>query len=200
MRSQASKNDEKLSKGQRRALLLLLIGSPGPHGEVGEPVYGITRLQKLLFLLKKDYDVADLLQGGYDFEPWRFGPYSPQLYDDLEFLENLNLVEVSLFGAQSYPEQWEEELLDKQIFLSSFEEEEAEEYHGKAFRLTNRGRTKYDDVQSKLREDGVDVDSLMSAIREVKVAFGETPLSQLISYVYSSYPDYATKSELRHLM
>lgn len=203
MTKQESKKTRKLSKGQRRALLLLLIGAPGARNEVGEPIFGVTRLQKLLFLLKKEYDVEKYLQA-YDFQAWRFGPFAKELYDDLEFLENLGLIVAQPFGPQTYQEEWEEDLMDKQIFLSSQEEAEAEfdadDFQGKAYRLTDEGIEKYHAVKNQMRNQEIDVDSLMAATTEVKSAYGEMPLTRLISFVYGRYPDYAEQSELKHLM
>lgn len=200
MTGQRTRKNSSLNKGQRRALLLLLIGCPGPRGQAGEPIFGITRLQKLLFLLEKEYNIAEILDSTYDFEAWRFGPYTPELYDDLEFLENLGLIEAREFGPQTLHEQWEEDYLDKQVYLSQREEDETDKYQGKAFKLSDPdGHEKYQQLQNMLQSEGVELQKLMSAIREVKSAYGEMPLRSLISHVYNLYPDYASKSELKHL-
>jgi uncharacterized protein YwgA len=77
----------------RRNLLLLLVGTdPGGVG-------GITRLQKLLFLLERE-EGLEPTERGFEFEAYKAGPYSPQLYDDLEFLENLGYL-VSYVTAEA---------------------------------------------------------------------------------------------------
>jgi hypothetical protein len=71
----------------RKDLILLLVGLSG-KGPPDDSVSGVTRLQKLLFLLQEE---AGLRPGGegFEFTAWKAGPYSSKLYDDLEFLENI---------------------------------------------------------------------------------------------------------------
>lgn len=198
MSQNSNESQRDLTKGQRRVLLLLLIGAPGSGNEVGEPIFGTTRLQKLLFLLTQEYRVDRYLQS-YNFEAFRYGPFAKELYDDLEFLENLGLIRAQSFGPQTHQEEWEEDVLDKNLYLSYDEEFEHEEPRGKAYRLTEKGVDKYNSLLEQLRSQNIDVSSLLSAITEVKSAFGEMPLNSLISYVYSQYPEYAEQSELKHL-
>jgi len=70
--------------------LILVIGSNGP-------IQGRTRLEKILFLVKKE--VLDRLKrpeasSFYLFSPYRFGPFSEDLYDDVEFLRDNGFIEV----------------------------------------------------------------------------------------------------------
>ena len=48
----------------------------------GRPVY-MTELMKYLFLLQKEYNI----NLAYNFEPYKYGPFTPQLYKDLEELK-----------------------------------------------------------------------------------------------------------------
>jgi len=53
----------------------------------GEPIEGRTRLQKLVFLMQKRLEEAgeDPLQSDdYEFIPYDYGPFSKELYDDLD--------------------------------------------------------------------------------------------------------------------
>ncbi len=76
--------NETSAKIPRRDLELLVIGADE------DGLNGITRLQKLLFLLERE---EGLTRSGADFAftPYKAGPYSSAIYDDLEFLENLGL-------------------------------------------------------------------------------------------------------------
>lgn len=72
----------------RREMLLLLVGLDSP---TRSGLGGITRIQKLLYLLEAEEHIragAD----GFEFVAYKAGPYSPRIYDDLEFLENLNYI------------------------------------------------------------------------------------------------------------
>ncbi len=70
--------------------LLLVIGSDGP-------IEGRTRLEKILFLTRKevlDKLITPQATGFYQFTPYRFGPFSEDLYDDLEFLRDNGFIEI----------------------------------------------------------------------------------------------------------
>ncbi|BDC00280.1 restriction endonuclease subunit S [Saccharolobus caldissimus] len=49
----------------------------------GRPVY-MTELMKYLFLLQKEYNI----NLAYNFEPYKYGPFTPQVYRDLEDLKD----------------------------------------------------------------------------------------------------------------
>src|SRR6266851_46164 len=73
----------------RRELILLLIGVEDPTCPQG--LGGITRIQKLLYLLESEEHIRPS-GDGFNFEAYKAGPYSPRIYDDLEFLENLDYI------------------------------------------------------------------------------------------------------------
>jgi len=68
-------------------------------------VWGRTRLQKMIFLLKE----KDGVNFGYDFIPYHYGPYSQELQVELNLLEAAGLVQVK-------PE-------DKNLYVYSLTEE-----------------------------------------------------------------------------
>src|SRR5580692_2935505 len=76
----------------RREMLLLLIGLNESSAEQG--LGGITRIQKLLYLLDAEEKIHPSGEG-FNFEAYKAGPYSSRIYDDLEFLENLNFIKRS---------------------------------------------------------------------------------------------------------
>lgn len=69
---------------RRGRLLLALL-----HG-MGGKIEGATRLQKLVFLLKREKGV----DSPYTFTPYMFGPHSPDLLDDVIDLERAGYVEI----------------------------------------------------------------------------------------------------------
>jgi DNA polymerase len=79
------------SQLSRLDILLILVRN-GSHGG-SEGLRDKTRLQKLLFLVQKE-----LMNRGYKaryaFRPYKYGPFSQELYTDLEWLRMNNLVEV----------------------------------------------------------------------------------------------------------
>jgi len=92
-----SYQEKSMSTIGRRDLLLLLIGldeSTAPEG-----LGGITRIQKLLYLLESEEHICPSGEG-FKFEAYKAGPYSPRIYDDLELLENLDYIRRSVKGEE----------------------------------------------------------------------------------------------------
>ncbi len=63
-----------MNKGNRRALTYLLIAADPGAGRTG--VDGITRLQKMLYLLEKNYNIKQYMETDYDFKPYRIDPWT----------------------------------------------------------------------------------------------------------------------------
>ena len=74
--------------------LILLLYAPGTDGQPGAPIEGITRFQKLMFLLQQDVGPSQLVKeaASYDYEPYKMGPYSAGVRDDLEELVSAGVV------------------------------------------------------------------------------------------------------------
>ncbi len=171
----------------RRNLLLLLIGPEA------EGLGGMTRLQKLLFLLEREEGLTPT-EGGYEFEAYKAGPYSAQLYDDLEFLENLGYLEADVTAEASEAEAAE---IDRLSFdhLMSNEQSEAEtpdSFEERRFRLSDEGRRRVEE----LLKSG-EFKPLADKIRRVKSKYGKFSLNDLLYHVYTKYPEMTTESEIR---
>ena len=81
----------------RRLVILALLAADTPAGRAS-PILGITRLQKLVFLVTSALGrVASdrQLRADIDFQAYRFGPADLALYQDLEFLEAVGHIERS---------------------------------------------------------------------------------------------------------
>src|SRR5258706_9725882 len=118
----------------RRNLLLLLVGTD-PSG-----IGGTTRLQKLLFLLEREEGLTPS-ENGFEFEPYKAGPYSPRLYDDLEFLENLGYLESDVTAEASEAEAAEIDRLSFDHLMSSerAEVETSDSFEERRFCLSEGG-------------------------------------------------------------
>ena len=66
-----------MPKIDRRNLVLLLLGVQ-PDGKIGDGLGGVTRLQKLLFLLEHEAHIQPT-EDGFEFTPYKAGPYSSKL-------------------------------------------------------------------------------------------------------------------------
>jgi hypothetical protein len=179
----------------RRDLLLLLLGING-HTATTDGLGGMTRLQKLLFLLEQESCVTPSGEG-FNFVAYKAGPYSSKLYDDLEFLENLDLIE-----KRATAEGTEEEAAEIDFTFESLIEPEAESddpsgpapdaYEEYSFSLTPSGISK---VRQML--DDRSYAPVVDAVRNIKIRYGQYSLKDLLYYVYSKYPEMTTESEIK---
>jgi uncharacterized protein YwgA len=184
---------------EKRLALMLLLYAPGATGQTNEPVEGITRLQKLMFLLNKEHKVTSTLKT-IDFTAYAFGPFSPELYDEIAFLRNMGLLASADTvdgrvqerpSRDAFEAENEQDLYD--YLMGDVAENVPDSYQTEKFSLSQRG---IDEVQGKLKASrgNSDVDSVMAAITDIKVRFNSVPLRALIRYVYENYPKYAENS------
>lgn len=128
-----------------------------------ETVEGITRFQKLVFLAQNEHEGAT----PYDFEPADYGPFSRELYDDLD-------------------------LLDARGFVDCRVEETKLGNEKQVYELTDKGRR----AVERAREEGegfpIDDDGITETLSE----YGDMSLWELLEYVYDEYPSLARNSEL----
>jgi len=155
---------------------------------LGSPTFkGITRLEKLVFLLTKEggNDVAGL----FHFTPYKFGPFSKDVYECTEFLRGLGLLDVSERSIESYYATAEEEELFREI--SDSDESAAVGAREKIFQLTENGNK----VATRLRQIwSSERPQDLSKIEEIVTRYAGLPLNQIIRHVYGRYPAMATKS------
>jgi hypothetical protein len=192
----------------RREMLLLLIGlNDSEHG-----LGGITRIQKLLYLLDTEEHIHPTGEG-FNFEAYKAGPYSSRIYDDLEFLENLNFIKrlgpagddlgtgaLSTSAMTSDSEQAEvdltfEELMGPEDVMAPGADEiapTADSYEETRYTLTDEGKRKMEGLLSN-REYTPFVDG----IRKVKSRFAKYSLNDLLYYVYTRHPEMTTESEIK---
>jgi hypothetical protein len=169
------------------------------NGEVsGEGVAGITRLQKFAFLLEKEANIA-VAGNGFDFVPYKAGPYSAHIYDDMEMLENLGLVESSVTSEATDEECVEADALTFDALIGGKADTvedarlaEADAYEERRFRLTARGRARVEELLASGQYA-----PFVNGIRKVKSRYGHYSLQDLLYHVYTRYPDMTTESQIR---
>lgn len=179
----------------RKDLLLLLLGV-SPTGQSVESLGGITRLQKYLFLLEKEARIRPS-GDGFEFTPYKAGPYSSRLYDDLEFLANLGFIGSRVAAGSTEEETAEldytfEDLIEPEKELQHRTKPEADAYEERKFFITTKGRKR---IQDLLQRN--DYEDIADRIRNVKKKFARYSLHDLLYYVYTKYPDMTTESEIR---
>jgi hypothetical protein len=176
-----------MSKLNRKDILLLLLYAPGLSGDMGEAIKGRTRFTKLLFLLKEVYKIDKEVEKYYSFEPYKIGPFTEELYNDLDVLETMGLVEIKTKDFVEEPERMESERIPQDL-LTDAESISADLYKEFEYRLSDRGRgisqVLYESVPLSVRQ----------AIEEVKRKFGSLPLVEVLRYIYRRFPEMARKS------
>lgn len=180
----------------RRDLELLLLAVGPEHGEMTSGISGITRLQKLLYLLQEEVHVTPS-GDGFQFEAYKAGPYSAKLYDDLEFLENLGLVESEITAEATAAEAAEIDKLSFDELMGTGPELDrdsttSDSYEERRYTLTKKGLTR---VQAMLSNP--ELAPVIEGIRKVKSRFGSYSLNDLLHYVYTKYPAMTVESEIR---
>ena len=166
-------------------LLLLLFSLSGEKAK--EPVASITRIEKMMYLLQEETEFSGKLQDKFEYRPWKFGPFSKEIYESLDFLFSLDLLDIEVRELPNYPEYAERD----ELKLIGMEEEEP--VIEKVFSLTDRGGM----VAEKLR-DSISK-KVWAEFTKLKRRFEGVPLTALIQYVYREYPETTTESILEHL-
>lgn len=177
----------------RKDFLLLVLGAPGAASD-SEPVLGVTRLQKLLFLAQVElgWDRKYRITSPYEFRPYDYGPFDAQLYEDLDVLEHAGLITRTPEGPESIAEDNESRHLSFEWGMVDPEIAPWEEDHNiYRFELTERGR----DFASKL---AIEPDEL-TALASLKREWNSAPLQKLLRWLYNKYPAWATNTKLSHL-
>lgn len=179
----------------RRDLELLLLAVDPEAGLLTSGISGITRLQKLLYLLQEEGRVTPS-GDGFEFEAYKAGPYSAKLYDDLEFLENLGLVQSEITAEATAPEASEIDKLNFDELMGTGDglddSATSDSYEERRYTLTDLGVER---VQNMLRHP--EMAPVVDGIRKIKSRFGNYSLNDLLYYVYTKYPEMTVESEIR---
>jgi len=136
---------------RKKWILLLLY--------LANEIKGTTRLMKYLFLMKKEYEI----ENEYNFSPYFYGPFSYEVFEDIEKLEKIGLIEIERkIHEPKIAGDWE-------IF--------------KKYSLTEKGKEIAEKIYNEL--DNVTKVKLNELIER----FNKYTLAGLISYVYNKYPE-----------
>ena len=166
--------------------IVLLLGTSVPGLRDGE-IQGITRLEKLVFLLENETESEKWLNQKAEFKPYNFGPFSEKIYQAVDMLSAAQLIEDSYSPAPDDADTWEQRDhigLDNGVGGT-------DPFTTRNFSLTERGRRYFEVLSKELPDDSLE------EIRAFKKRFAFLPLRQLIRYVYQRYEDFTTESVIR---
>lgn len=182
----------------RRDILLLLLYSPGKDDEPNRPIVGRTRLVKMLYLFKEEAlnhfrrgtDITE--ENFYEFFAWNFGPFSSQVYDDLNFFELRGFIDRQDADSETIPEsaaEWEMWLSGS---LPDSSGDAYSEYNEEQFTLTDIGR-KFVDENLYNALTG----SQKRLLKTFRAKLETKPLKAILSYVYETYPSLTVNSTIQ---
>lgn len=170
--------------------IVLLLYAPGREGKSGEGVNGITRLDKLLYLIVKETQLGKTLEREFDFEAYDYGPYSNRVYDIVEELKDVGIIESKPASYDSYEEISDVELMDRE----AAPEENATIVQGVKTQIYSlspagmkAGRKLFERLNREERE----------GLQALKSKFNRIPLRELIEYIYTRYPESSVNSKIR---
>lgn len=161
-------------------LVLLLLAAPTKVRGAQGSIRGITRLEKLLFLATKEANVAAQVSEPFEFISYDYGPYSREVYEAVELLEEAGLLrEEAVTGGQPID--------DIEEAAATASERAGVERH---FYLTEDGS----EVAKLLQKRNPD---LVTALAAIKDKYASLPLRRLIRYVYTAHPEYTQRSLIK---
>lgn len=166
-------------------VLLVLLHAKGATGQQNEPVLGITRLQKLLFLLWKEGSFYKTLPDLYNFKAYDFGPCMDDLYDDIEFTQSIELVVVDERDTASEYDNGDEVAFMRSLGLRMPRPKCRRDYS-----LSPAGIEAASELWADLQKAEAE------AVESIKRRFNRMPFFDLLRYVYNKYPKFAEKSVL----
>ena len=162
-------------------LIVLVLGAPGGPDRRGY-LEGVTRLEKLVFLLERETPVREWLTDRADFRSYRFGPFSAKIYQAADTLAAAGLLKDSAKRAETQEDTWE---------AWNALGQDLDPYTTRTFELTDLGQRYY---QALLTDLPADAERTMSSFKD---RFARLPLRQLVRYVYERYPEFTDQSEIR---
>ncbi len=163
--------------------IVLLLGAPTKNPLLTDQLSGVTRLEKLVFLIEHETTLPDLLVEDADFTPYNFGPFSAIVYKAVDALVSYGLLDDSESTTKSVEDSWE------QVWVLGVDR--PDRYATRDFRLTEKGRRYYEALIRDIPK------RYIRELSELKDQFGSIPLRQLIRYVYLRYPNMTEKSLIR---
>lgn len=166
-------------------LIITLLYSPGQSDVEGEAIRGITRLQKLIFLLMEEGEFKERMSEEVEFEAYDFGPYSAEVVNVLETLKEIRLVEAEEKELESF-----REVMDGIAVSFGGGEEGSRPQTVEIYRLSDRGMKVGKELFSSLSKED------QASVQEAKRKYNQMKLMALLKYVYTNYPETKERSEI----
>lgn len=183
-----------------KKFVLLLLYAPTRGNKVNIPIAGRTRLMKMGFLFKeelvKDFEKDRTFEEIRlpEYFAWKYGPFSGELLNDLEFLINQNYIKTTSRGTHVDATIAEVEFGEYDYWVDDMEEFRSREYDEETFGLTEeKGVAKAKDIWDALSGNQKRIMS------QFKKTLNQASLNRILEYVYRKYQKkgYIDKSIIR---
>jgi predicted DNA binding CopG/RHH family protein len=161
-------------------LMIMLLHSPGSHGD--DAIRGMTRLQKLLFVVEQKLAAQHSRYYAYNF-----GPFNEEVNDAAHALRLAGFIRGSE-AVKATPPSFAEMMATAAERSGPGEQTERQE-----FALSDRGH----DAAERLRQSSRAYDQLFEYVRQVRQEWDTPRLDQLVDRVYEEWPKFADKSLIR---
>jgi len=167
--------------------VVLLLGVPSQVPRLSGRLEGVTRLEKMIFLLERETHLGAYLTEDANFIAYNFGPFSPKVYQEVETLAAAGLLVDTATPTDNTADSWE-----RFAAIDAAQDAPPEDpYATRDFALTQLGQRYYEALASQLPSTAIE------ELTSFKDKFASVPLRQLVRYVYENYPDYTKRSLIR---
>ena len=162
-----------------KELVVLLLHAPNARGETA--VRGMTRLQKLLFVIEQK------LASQSSFYAFNYGPFNEEVNDAAQALEVAGFIR-SVQPAGSGPPSFQQ-------MMAAVTERAGLHNEAKVvnFELSRSGH----EAAEKLRKSNSRYEQLFAFVESVRIEWDTVDLTELVDRVYETWPKYAEKSVIR---
>jgi predicted DNA binding CopG/RHH family protein len=162
-----------------KELMVLLLHAPNRRGD--SAVRGMTRLQKLLFV------VEQTLESESRFYAFNYGPFSEEVNDAVEALKVAGFIRNAQPVASGSP--------SFQQMMAAVSERAGPDDEGKVveFALSQQGH----EAAERLRQSSPRYDQLFQFVEAIRKEWDIIDLSELVDRVYETWPKFASKSVIR---
>lgn len=159
-----------------RDLMLLLLHS-SPRGSGHDAIHGLTRLQKLLFLVEQG-----LAPDRTSFYAHNFGPFDPRVNDALDALRMRGVLEgfTATGGAPSFEE----------VMAQAAERSGVPPYSSDVFRLNAKGH----ELAERLRKSNDAYANIFSYVLRLREEYDR---GELLERVYDEHPEFTEHSVIK---
>jgi hypothetical protein len=163
-----------------RDLIVLLLHAPGSRG--AEAIHGMTRLQKLLFVVEQK------LTPGQHFYAYNYGPFDDAIHDAA------NALRLAGFLSGATPLSAAPPTFDEMMRTAAERSGPRRSSGPDVFALSPNGHA----AAERLRRSNRAYEALFARVAEIRKEWDTPNLEDLVDRVYEEWPQYAEKSLIKH--